>query len=223
MKTLKIFGVDMSGTLINRRNRITYITQLSDDLFYFLEEILKDGDKKVLIKDIKKYSLTRYNGKRYKVNLDLNWQKIYSCVKSSVKNESDILIEDTLHVMGSTKEYFIFSSLENYIKDLTQRILKDEFEILITDSYIASELAYSLKDNFPSLDFYLILDKDQDSYGGSNIKKWESWFLLLSKVPKIQKIDFFENPKNNQIFFKSKKFERPVNSSRVLKFGPNDI
>ena len=225
---LKIFGVDMSGTLIDaikKGNKLSYQTNLS---YYFLEllsEILSIEEKGILIKDIKKYSITKINNKKIRLHLSSNWREIYDVVISSTKNEKTIIVEDTLHIMGSTKEYFLFADQDKYINALVQQILnpKEKIGVVITDSFIAEKLAENLSINFPSLDFYLFLDKDRNSYGNSNKNLWEKWLGLCINYFNSQALDFFQNPKVVEIQKDGKIYYRPKNSLRVLKYGPNHI
>lgn len=228
MKTLKIFGVDMSGTYINAKrksNRIAYETNLSNELLETLKEELQIESRNILVKDIKKYSLTVYNKKRYKIPLLSNWKQIYSTIVNNTTVDQNIVVEDILHLAGSTREYFIKSrdSLEEYVHIIVQRIIFGNIGIFISDAFIAEKVSECFKKYFPKIDFYLYLDKDTNPYGSSNKKSWQKWYDLCKEIKPIKTFEFFEDSNNRIIQLNNKVYKRPENYLRVLKFGPNDI
>ncbi len=226
MKTIKIFGVDMSGTLINAKNKIgnniAYEVNLSPEFIETLSEELINEERNILVKDIKKYSLTRYNKKSYRLSLQKNWKEIFETIVKNTKIDQSVMVEDVLHLAGSTKEYFLYYDLEEYVHRVVQRILFKNIGIFITDSFIAEKVSECFKKYFPKIDFYLYLDKDTNPYGSSNKKSWQKWYDLCKEIKRIRTFEFFENSNNRIIQLNNKVYKRPENYLRVLKFGPND-
>jgi len=233
MKNFKIFGVDMGGFHIDKNgNYLSYMTRFSDYFLNVLEKIVNNSKHNVLIRDLRRSGLTTYLGDNHKISFDKNWELIYEIVLNSFSSKKDrkkeqhiitddLQTEDLLHLLTPTSEHFKNNDINKYIKQLKDQINKNQVDIIITDTYIAWELADYISKNDENCNIWLVLEKDKDDFGCSQNHLWKEWWKSCQKADFSDNVIYtFADTSIVEYNFSGTIKNRPRNYTTVLNLKP---